>query len=449
LDSTLLLCAIRIMSAAALSVPRSNAGYSRRAQQGIGLRWFLDVVQERVPDIEFFCLPRNSQFPVVMRRRCGSAADADDRASQAGLRSGHALLGDWVPLQVRTTVRTKCNIRGKPGRLCDVKNPGARRCPEMPVILASQATNSLYMLGMEHRPRFAVKKFSEHRLDLHDDTSATEDLPSRFAQLIASEQALRLAAPLLPQILTASHTSVSLLRSRELLVRAMCLPVLNELTFPTEALVGLPFNAKLRGRRVLFRSFNGFARHGRGVHLSLYKYDHCDKVAYHADTDSIDLFLFFGGDPDDHERLSYIAVLPKHVLFEHGFLSGHGQIGKKQPYLTSNRFQRQKFVTTDRTRMDKNEDSTVGGSAALTFSTGSSFEGLSSYFFEINRKDLQPVDPTSRFGRRFTDFCERILEKCPSSSPVEISARESIPSFQTKEENQNNLFMELEQPAAS
>ncbi|CAD7971995.1 unnamed protein product [Amoebophrya sp. A25] len=351
----------------------------------------------------------------------------------------------------------------------------------MPLLITSQATNSFYLLPNQFRRRFTADRVAQFRVIASEPHHLQTDLESRNAEdesgcaarddergaeaeltstcsvplssacgRFSSEAACALSdrlnsvwassycsvrngararseggevdiaratlvRPFLEWMEIAGGTTEAYKRNRKLLARAMSLPVLDSMTFPVEThLAGRHYNAKLCGQRVLCRSFNRFKPEDprSGAQLSLYKYKNGQKYPFDIDEDAVDLFIFLLGDREDEDILRYVAVFPQHVLYRHGLLAGPQHRGIRQPYLTW-------AIGTDQAN-----SSSFPSSRGFEFfrATGKRFGGLSSYFFEVNRRGIDKINRDSELGGKFEQFFHRILDEHLKQTRVSHSA---------------------------
>ncbi|CAD7934317.1 unnamed protein product [Amoebophrya sp. A120] len=334
--------------------PRSGlegGGYKKRIEQGRGIGWFVDAAHHAAPSLEFFSLPRMSLFPLLMRIRSAQAKCATE--------------GPWMALQVRNTEVAYQNA-AKGDMLCEVRHTSFSRYPDMPLIVTSIPTKSLFVLETPHfRERFklSLTSESEHRLQV-DRPEHMQLLAARLVRLYEVAMACSTSyTGSLFSLMEAAATSTALRRNRRVLVEVMQLPVFSELQFPVETQMKPgAHNATLRGLRVTFRATTEYFRGGASGNLPVQIF-----LPNVVDTDG---FLFLvADDPANKMRLTRIGLVPNRVVVDRGLLNGMGRRGTSR------------YVRWSPTSENSAMDDTFQSQEIII--TGSSFSGLDSYFISV------------------------------------------------------------------
>ncbi|CAD7946273.1 unnamed protein product [Amoebophrya sp. A120] len=251
-------------------------------------------------------MPRSSGFPMLMRLRRGLPAHE----------------GSWLPLQMRNTIRSECDIPGKPGIICQVRNERAfEKWSDMPMLITCTPRDAVFALGHDCvKSYFNVRAASESTIESVSTTGAVA-LGRKLHEIF--DQYQHQARPLLELIGTAALGSTVRAHRHGLLAQAMDLPVFEELKFPPAVGIdGARSNACLRNHGVLFRVSrpSPSKKKPQGLQISMCKYTDWQSGAFQV-TDGIDIFLWLVAERRQPSRLSSIGLLPKEALVSSGIIS--------------------------------------------------------------------------------------------------------------------------------
>ncbi|CAD7961887.1 unnamed protein product [Amoebophrya sp. A120] len=407
----------------------------RRLEQGKGILWFVNRARALAPEFEFYGLPKQSAFPLLMRKRAAFQCPDPKEEGEEGRAPKKR---NWVPLQVRNTNSTRGiaakemtstgvprgskeeeihGAREMPHSInfvnskyfYELRNPSHDRYPDLPLLVTSIATNSICITDsspVAHANKFVRLKLDSDDIINLDGAAASHQLRERLEGLLLSssqdscfESRVRSAASLPESMATAisaasasshlqwirtSATSTALLHNRILLLQLMQLPVFAEMCFPPTILVA-HHNAELRQRRVLFRASTwtkgGTGYYSRHVRFHLYKMTKGMARTPFTTSDEIDVFLFLTADDrNDKLRLTRVGMIPKAKMLENGLLGndGDGSIGKILHYLPCQ-------------RADNDADTKSNNS-----NFGRTFQNLDSYFISVTKSK----DEISQFASR-------------------------------------------------
>ncbi|CAD7961889.1 unnamed protein product [Amoebophrya sp. A120] len=393
-----------------------------RVEQGNGIVWFLQLARRAAPTLEFFCLPKMSVFPLLMRRRRSGASSGDDPFS-----------GNWTALQLRSTnfLQAAAGSNSRSGSsissttsnsdlLCRLKNPSFYRFPHIPVVITSVATNSLCVLAPHETSVYLNIRTSSHDFLNLDDPGAEQTLASCLIDLCDEQTAAHLQGQLrgkeicpvrgtcastrLLDMIEASAATPGFHRNRQALIQAMKRPVFRDLRFDPE-FPGGAYNATLRGHRVLFRASSWYARGAKSeriysgrIHFHKHKteLDGTIRRMPYEDTDDVDIFLFLvADDPSDTSKVTRIGLVPKKAMLESGHLRCHGSGGRVFLRVRCSDGPQEKII-------------------------GRNFGGLGSYFVSQAADD----ETVSTFAERI--LCEVSADTSNSAEDRLVAARERL-----------------------
>ncbi|CAD7946267.1 unnamed protein product [Amoebophrya sp. A120] len=295
---------------------RTLSGASMLRQQAECSEWFLQLAKRFAPDLEFFTPPYGSGLPLLVRPR------SNDLNAHSGV---------WIPMQLRSTRRTDCLMRGKVGTLCNVGNFGTPKYwQNKPMLLGCPGRKIVFVYDNIESKFFRVRLDSDACVDVATDSGQAE-LGRRLRKIceMRGPEALSLE----DCILTGGRVPTKHANRYRLLAQAMQYPVFRELTFPPGCGTsdGSRYNCHLRGFGVHFRAGRssptksgsrvGFCKYVDGAWSPL------------AATDGIEMFLWLLPGRRSPSQLQYIGLVPARVLLDRGLLSTATQAGGVHHYI--------------------------------------------------------------------------------------------------------------------
>ncbi|CAD7946265.1 unnamed protein product [Amoebophrya sp. A120] len=288
-----------------------SAGNARRLQQAHGYVWFLEVAKRCAPDLEFFAMPGGTGFPFLMRPKTGLRATD----------------GSWVGMQIRNTVRAACDMPGRPGILCRMRNASISQWwRDAPYLVTSPARNSIFVF--KDRVVGSVRLESTARIDMTEADGAAE-LRKRLMDL--HEHYAAKAKPLFEHMQTAAPNAIVQHRC-DMIAQLMQLPVFEEIVFPAVYGAGdVRANALLRGvKTVLRRSY--LTHSAAGIQTSMTKVVAGVNVPFDT-SDDIELFIWLVPARRNPAKLHYIGLIPQEAIVRRGIiLSDSERNGVRYPY---------------------------------------------------------------------------------------------------------------------
>ncbi|CAD7967953.1 unnamed protein product [Amoebophrya sp. A25] len=306
--------------------------FALRLIQGDGVQWFLRIAQRVAPEFEFFVLPKQSLFPVLIRLRNKGSTSAFD--------------GTWSPIQIRARRRSADDQEREAHSASDDEDPTTttakdaslrqmistvsyRRRPGVPCIMMSSPSNSCFVFPASASTRTGKERqWETMRLctkdEIHFGTAAGR-LRDWLREEYASTARIACSGDLQSLIVDLATTPIAL-EYRMFLVQLLQLPGFNDIRFYVRGTTDSnAHNAVFHGRRLLIRRperLQGTLSGGRRLRFAFSHLWHRPLLRRSC---GIDYFALMVDSSGEDQRLGGIGIIPVKAIAA----SGNALVRKK------------------------------------------------------------------------------------------------------------------------
>ncbi|CAD7967949.1 unnamed protein product [Amoebophrya sp. A25] len=217
----------------------------RRPTQAEGVHWFTRLLSQVAPEFEVYELPKQSRFPVLIRRRAAENTSA--------------LEGVWSLIQIRATVSSRRFDAASGDKSVFsrtawhyVRNESSTVNPKVPCVVFSPFANACFVSeAPNNRPWLRARPGGKNEIDL---TTNANELGSWLRRVFPVTPTSSISGTLV-ELLRLTATTPAIRKQRMFVTQLLRIPIFQSIVFRSRGIGGSTgYNALLDERRLLVRA---------------------------------------------------------------------------------------------------------------------------------------------------------------------------------------------------